>query len=178
VALKIEQVIVADDAEEAEVGGCANPESVFEAHEAGGNGRKARPDFMPGAVKHAGGTDDAINGAQGGAGEELLSGLADDLVGADMEFHFAEAIESGRGAGGRHGVGGVVGRVRRENAVDEAEKRGGDVDLIRDEARNQARGFEDTPENVVVPIQFAGTTVGKVSESGRTGVDRRGQYFG
>ncbi len=156
--------------EEAEIRGCARVQSGGEPGVASGAKGESVPGVAPGAAQHLCGTEDAVDGAKGGAGEVGFARLPDDLVGAGLDGDVADGIEAWRRGGGGGGVGDVVNSVEIERAVQESEQGRGDVDGVGDQADLELREIEHAPEDVIVSIEELGAGVTQMRETGGAGV--------
>ena len=123
-----------------------------------------RPEALPWLGQHLGGAKDGLDRAKGRACEERFAGLTDDLIGTDFEIEFCEFVTTRRHASGGHRVSCIIYRGGRNEAMEEAEKRRGNVDLVRNEADSEAGSFENAPKDVVVTIEFARAAVCQVGE--------------
>src|SRR5215472_11933856 len=112
VCLKLDQVMITNHLERAEVGRLPHLEAVRQAHEGRRFPGKSRPGFAPGTVQHARSTEDTVDGPEGRAREKLRSGTAHHLVRANFHLHFSEFVTACWHSCGRHRVGRVIDTAR------------------------------------------------------------------
>ncbi len=156
--------------EEAEIRGRTDGQPGVQAGELGRAHGERVPDFAPGFFQHPRGAEHAVDGAEGGAGEVGLAGLADDLVGADLDLDLADGVGARWSGGGGGGVGDVVDARGIECAVEQSEEGGRDVDGIGDEADVEGGEVEDAPEDIVVSVEELGAGIAEVGKARGAGL--------